>query len=390
MSDESTPLAIDIGSSAVKLVKLEKKDERLVLSRLGAVPLAPGAVRSGFVHDPEEVEQALGELLPAGEGEERKVVVALSGRAAVVRTVLLPAEEDFPVVDALEAEATQVLPYPLDEVRLSHLRIGQIEKRTERLDEYLMIAVRREPLDALLAFLKRVRCEPQVVDVNFLAMESAFELSGMREEGEITALVDIGASETPGERGVRRAHADHQGGSVRGRGVDEIAVGASGDLPRGGGGRQAGEATAADPDALDGVFREEAQKLAYELDGTFRLMWPITPAAEVERVVLSGGGALLEGLPERLAAALDAPVEILTPFRRVEAPEEEFDSDLVESLAPAAAIGAGLAYRVVGGRMKNVRVHLGERSYTIRIGRTRSGKSEESVCVISGEGGRSS
>ncbi|MCE2454004.1 MAG: pilus assembly protein PilM, partial [Nitrospinae bacterium] len=155
-------MAIDIGSSAVKVVKLERKEERLFLSRLGAVSLAPGAVHGGFVHDPEEVERALAELLPAGE-EERKVVVALSGRAAMVRTVLLPAEEDFPVVDAIEAEAMQVLPYPLEEVRLSHLRIGQIEKRTERLDEYLMIAVRREPLDALLAFLKRVRCEPVIV-----------------------------------------------------------------------------------------------------------------------------------------------------------------------------------------------------------------------------------
>ena len=346
MSDDSTPLAIDIGSSAVKLVKLEKKDERLVLSRLGAVPLAPGAVRGGFVHDPEEVEQALGELLPAEE-EERRVAVALSGRAAVVRTVLLPAEEDFPVVDALEAEATQVLPYPLEEVRLSHLRIGQIEKRTERLDEYLMIAVRREPLDALLAFLGRVRCEPLVVDVNFLAMESAFELSGMREEGEITALVDIGASETlvnvVCDEHTLITRAVPFGGEELTRSLSHRLAISREEAEA----VKRGEATAADPDALDGVLREEAQKLAYELDGTFRLMWPITPAPKVERVVLSGGGALLEGLPERLSAALDAPVEILKPFRRVEAPEGEFDSGLVESLAPAAAIGAGLAYRAV-------------------------------------------
>ncbi len=346
MSDESTPLAIDIGSSAVKLVKLEKKDERLVLSRLGAAPLAPGAVRGGFVHDPEEVEQALGELLPAGEGE-RKVVVALSGRAAVVRTVLLPAEEDFPVVDALEAEAMQVLPYPLDEVRLSHLRVGQLERGVERLDEYLMIAVRREPLDALLAFLKRVRYEPVIVDVNFLAMESAFELSGMRAEGEITALVDIGASETlvnvVCDEHTLITRAVPFGGEALTRLLsDRLAVSREEAEAV-----KRGEATAARPDVLEEVLGAEADKLAFELDGTFRLMWPITPAPKVERVVLSGGGALLEGLPECLAATLEAPVEILKPLRHVEAPEGEFDSGLVESLAPAAAIGAGLAYRAV-------------------------------------------
>ena len=56
---------------------------------------------------------------------------------------------------------------------------------------------------------------------------------------------------------------------------------------------------------------------------------------------------MLGGLPERLAEALDAPVEILEPFRHVEAPGEAFDSDLMESLAPIAAIGAGLAYRAL-------------------------------------------
>ena len=347
MSDDSAPLAIDIGSSAVKLVKLEKKEERLVLSRLGAVSLAPGAVQGGFVHDPEEVERALAELLPTGGEEEKKVVVALSGRAAMVRTVLLPAEEDFPVVDALEAEAMQVLPVPLDEVRLSHLQVGQLERGAERLDEYLMIAVKQEPLDALVNFLKRVDYEPVIVDVNFLAMESAFELSGMREEGEITALVDIGASETLvnvvcdehtlmtraipfGGEGLTRLLSNRL---VISREEAEVV--------------KLGKASAANPDALDDVLRLEAQKLAFELDRTFQLMWRITPAPKVERVVLSGGGALLGGLPERLAAALDAPVEILEPFRHVEAPGEAFDSDLMESLAPIAAIGAGLAYRAV-------------------------------------------
>ena len=345
MSDDSTPLAIDIGSSAVKAAKFERVEKRLVLSRLDAVPLAPGTVHGGFVHDPEEVERALAELIPGGG--EKKVAVALSGRAAMVRTVLLPAEEDFPVVDALEAEAMQVLPFPLDEVRLSHLRIGQIERRTERLDEYLMIAVKREPLDALLAFLKRVRCEPVIVDVNFLALDSAFDLSEMGEAGEITALVDIGASETlvnvVCDNHTLITRAVPFGGEELTRLLSNRLVVSRAEAEE----VKLGRKPAADPEALEEVLRLEAQKLAFELDRTFKLMWKITPAPKVERLVLSGGGALLAGLPERLEAALDAPVEILDPFRRVEAPEGEFDLGLVGSLAPAAAIGAGLAYRAM-------------------------------------------
>ncbi len=346
MSDDSMPLAIDIGSSAVKAVKLEMKDERLVLTHLDAVPLAPGAVGGGFVHDPDEVERALSELLPAGE-EGRRVVVALSGRSAMVRTVLLPAEEDFPVVDALEAEAMQVLPFPLEEVRLSHLKIGQMEKRSERVDEYLMIAVKREPLDALLTFLKRVRCEPVIVDVNFLALESAFDLSGMRAEGEITALVDIGASET-----LVSVVCDEHTLITRAVpfGGEELTKSLSNRLALSREEAEAvkrGETSADRTDEVEEVFRVEARKLVSELDRTFKVMWPVVPAPEVERVLLSGGGTLLEGLPECLEEVLDAPVEILDPFRHVETPEEGFDSGLVASLAPVAAIGAGLAYRAL-------------------------------------------
>ena len=348
MSGDSTyPVAIDIGSSAVKLVKLEKRDERLFLSRLGAVSLAPGAVRGGFVRDPEEVKRALEILLPAGEGEEKKVIVALSGKAAMLRTVLLHAEEDFPVIDALEAEAMQVLPVPLDEVRLSHLRIGEFEKHGMRVDEYLMIAVRRKPLEELLDFLKSINYEPVIVDVNLLALESAFELSGMRETGETVALVDVGASETLvtvlrdehilitraiqfGGARVTRALANRL--SIPLKEAEAVKL---------------GKAPSPDPKAVAETIHAEVDKLAFELGRTLRLIWRISPAPHVDRVVLSGGGAFLTGLPARLATALDVPVKILKPFRHVEVPDERFAPHFVESLAPIAAIGAGLAYRAV-------------------------------------------
>ena len=210
-----------------------------------------------------------------------------------------------------------------------------------------MIAVKREPLEALLNFLKRIEYEPAIVDVNFLAMESAFELSGMREEGEITALVDIGASETlvdvVCDEHTLMTRAVPFGGEGLTRSLsDRLAISREEAEAV-----KRGKASAANPDALEEVLHLEAEKLAFELDETFRLMWAVTPAPKVERVVLSGGGAQLQGLPERLKAALGAPVEILDPFRHVEAPEDAFDSGLLESLAPAYAIGAGLAYRAV-------------------------------------------
>lgn len=343
MSPDSTyPLAIDIGSSAVKLVQFGKRGERLFLSRLGAASLSPGAAR-----DAEETARVVEGLVSAEGVEDRRVVVALPGAAAMLKTVLLPSEEDFPVIDALEAEALQVLPVSLDEVRLSHLRIGRLERPGGSVDEHLMIAVRRKPLAKLLELLGDMDYEPVIVDVNLLALEGALELSGMRREGETIALVDIGASETL-VNVARDAHtlitrAIPSGGA---RVTKSLAnrLGVSREEAEA---IKLGDASPSDPRLVADVIEEEMEELALELERTFRPMWRISSGRRVDRTLLSGGGASLRGLPTHLAARLDLPVGVLDPFRRVEAPADRFEPHFMESLAPAAAVGAGLAYRAV-------------------------------------------
>jgi tetratricopeptide (TPR) repeat protein len=56
---KSYPLAIDIGSYAVKLVQLLPTKSGLSLGRLGMASLSPGAFEDGEVHEHEEVMRAL-------------------------------------------------------------------------------------------------------------------------------------------------------------------------------------------------------------------------------------------------------------------------------------------------------------------------------------------
>ncbi len=343
--DSTYPPAIDVGSSCVKLVQLGRGRAGFFLSRLGMSPVAPGAVQGGCVRDGEEVARAVLRVLSNGEGKEKKVVVALPGRAAMLKTVLLPQEEGFPVRDAMEAEALQVLPVPLDEVRLSHLRIGPLQENGKTMDEYLMIAVRRKPFRKLLDVFRSMDWKPVVVDVNLLALEGAFFLSEMNQKGETVALVDVGASETL-VNVVRDAHTlIARAIPFGGMGVTE-AIARRLEVSR----EEAeaiklGRASPPNPRAVADAIREEAENLARELRQTFRLIWGMPPWRHIGRVILSGGGASLEDLPSHLDTMLDLPVDILDPFRRVEVPEGRFEPHFVASLSPVAAIGAGLAYR---------------------------------------------
>lgn len=339
------PPAVDVGSSCVKLVQLGRGRAGFFLSRLGMSPVAPGAVQGGCVRDAEEVARAVSQVLSGGEGDERRVVVGLPGRAAILKTVLLPSEEGFPVREAVEAEAAQVLPVPVDEVRLSHLRVGSVQENGKTMDEYLMIAARRKPLRKLLDVFRSMNCEPVVVDANLLAMEHAFALSKMAHKGETVALVDVGASETL-VHVVRDAHSlMARAIPFGGMGVTEAIAHRLGVSREEAEAVKLGRVAPPDPRAAADAVREEAESLARELRATFRLIWGMAPWRHIGRIILSGGGASLEDLPSHLDAMLDLPVDILDPFRCVEVPEGRFAPHFVDSMSSVAAIGAGLAYR---------------------------------------------
>ena len=343
------PLAVDIGSYAIKLVQFEHKKKKLALKRLGMASLAPGAVAEGAVRDPEEVMRAFEELVAAEKAKEREVVVALSGSAAVVRPVRVPADPSLPVAEALEAEAAQLLPFPVEEARLSHARMGRVQVDGGSMDEFLLVAVRRKPLAELVDLFRHLQYEPKIVDVALLALESALEMSGLGEAGGTIALVDVGAGQTlvnilKGERTLLTRVIPRGGASVTAALAKSLKV-----SPAEAEAIKLGAKPAPSPRAAAEAVRGEAERLALELGRTFQLLGESLPGERIGRLALCGGGVHLEGLPAFLATALDIPAEIIQPFRNLQVAAEAFDAQYVETLGPAAAVAAGLAYRAAEG-----------------------------------------
>ena len=190
------PIALDIGSYAVKLVQFERKKKGLSLSRLGMASLASGAVVDGTVRDHEDVMRAVDELIAAERAKMKEVVVSVSGPAAVVNTLLVPTMKGASLDEAVDAEAVQTLPFPLEEARITRRRLGKITVYGQAMEEFLIVAVQREALEEMVELLRHLKLEPKIVDVNLLAMGNAHLHAGGKWEEGVTALVDIGASST--------------------------------------------------------------------------------------------------------------------------------------------------------------------------------------------------
>ncbi len=344
---KSFPLAIDVGSYAVKLVQLVPTKSGLALERLGMASLSPGAMADGEVREHEEVMRALEELVAAEKVKEKRVAVGISGSAAIVRTIQIPRLKGRALEEAVQIEADQNLPFSVDDALLKRRRLRKVEVDGNMMDEYLLVAVRKSLLDDMVDLLRHLKFEPRIVDVNLLAMESAFEMSGKARNRDPAALVDIGASETlvhilRGGQTLLTRNIPLGGASVTQAIQDRLGV-----TRLEAEGIKLGSKTSSSPRAVAEAIRSEVERLARELGRTFQMVSKVFPDDKLSRMVLSGGGVHLEGLPAYLAASLDLPVEIAQPFRKVEVSSDTFDPDYVENLAPIATVGAGLAYQAV-------------------------------------------
>ena len=83
---------LDIGSSAIKLVKLHRSKDGISLHKAGSVPTPPESVKGGVIVDPLAVAKGIRSLLEALQVDASSVVAGIAGPTVVVREVPLPGE----------------------------------------------------------------------------------------------------------------------------------------------------------------------------------------------------------------------------------------------------------------------------------------------------------
>ncbi|MFQ5692653.1 MAG: type IV pilus assembly protein PilM [Nitrospinota bacterium] len=340
-------VGLDIGDHAIKLIQLRWENDGFSLEKLGTVALEDGVMRAGGIADESALVQAIRGLLEKEEVTQRKVAVALAGNNVALRTVWVP-KTDRKEMEALIAwEGEQYLPFPVEESTLDYNIQGETEEDGETWSQVLLAAARRSFVDQYREVLEQAGLQPVVMDCAPLALENGFESSGILEEEEGLALLDIGSQVTCVHllggglslftRFVDLGGDDYTRAVAEGLDVDfakaeEIKCGRDPDHP---------------VDSLSGVLDPVTDRLASitrRIFSTYDAEWPDLP---IRGVVLSGGGGQLLGLESQLAKVLGLPVEVANPFARVSFSDEDFDPDFVAAMAPLSAVAMGLGIRSI-------------------------------------------
>ncbi|MGF6099019.1 type IV pilus biogenesis protein PilM [Pseudomonas sp. 18175] len=168
-----TLLGVDINDTAIRLVELGHSAHGYTIQSYTSQVLPAHAVVDGALLDLESVGRTLHAALPRLETRLRNAAVAVAGPSVITRVIEMAAGlSDDEMAWAIQAEAEQYIPYPLDEVAIDY----QVQRRSTQDParvEVLLAACLKEHVESREAVLALAGLVPKVVDVEAFALARA-------------------------------------------------------------------------------------------------------------------------------------------------------------------------------------------------------------------------
>jgi type IV pilus assembly protein PilM len=345
-------LGLDIGSSSVRAAEVSAKTDPPTMERFASVALPRGAVSGGEVVDPGVVAAAVKELVAKGRFAVKRTAIGIANQKVVVRQIDMPAMEEDELRGALQFQAQEYIPIPIEDAILDFQILDETANESgERVLKVLLVAAQRDMVNGFVSVAQEAGLDPAVVDLSpFAAMRALASSTPLLGSRESEAIIDIGAGVTNivvHEQGKPRfvrilpmGGVDVTDALVAGLGIDEIE--ADGVKARIGLSPEGGPVSA---EGAAKLIEQRAAAFIDEVRGSIDYYLTQEGAARIATVILTGGGSRLPGLHERLAAALHLPIEEGQPLAGVRLGKISQTPDELAQLSAVCAVSIGLAMR---------------------------------------------
>ena len=338
-------VGLDIGTSSVKAVQLQRSGKRCRLVALGIAPLHPDTIVDGLIMDADTVTNAIRQIFAENKIGLKDVAVSVSGHSVIVKKIAVPQMKPDELREGIAWEAEQHIPYSIEDVNLDFQILGSGDNGKEEMD-VLLVAVKKDIVNQYLAVISAAGLRAAVVDVDAFAVENAFEMSEQVRPDEVVALVNIGAAITT-INVIRRGCSEFTRDSALAgnRYTESLQKGLGLSYEQAETVKMGGTVQGHDVAEARPVFEMVNGELAGEIRRSCEFYRSSMQDDAIDRVVLSGGCARLPDLPSYLSHALELPVEIANPLREITADPKRFDPEYLAFIAPQMAVGVGLALR---------------------------------------------
>nr|WP_211162977.1 pilus assembly protein PilM [Aromatoleum diolicum] len=340
-------VGLDISSSSVKMVELSEGEKGAYrIERYAIESLPRDAVVDGNIASLDGVSEAIVRALRRMGGGIKQAAVALPASAVITKKMILPGGlRDQEMELQVESEASQYIPFALDEVNLDFQVVGPSPGNPDEV-EVLIAASRKEKVEDRVAVVESAGLKAVVMDVESFAAEAAFELVARQLPGDgankIVAVIDVGANvmNVSVLRNGQQLYAREQafGGSQLTQEISrqygmsmedaEVAKRAGG-LPE---------------DYERDLMRPFMDSLALEVSRALQFFFTSTQYNQVDHIVLAGGCAVMPGLSDVVGGRTQVATIVANPFAGMALSSRVRPKNLLAD-APSLMVACGLALR---------------------------------------------
>ena len=345
-------VGLDIGSSSIKIIQLREDRKGVQLQAFDMAVLPPEAVVDGALMNFTAIVDRIRELVSANRIRNKDVAVSISGHSVIIKKISLPEMTPEELDESIQWEAEQYIPFDIKDVNVDvqilNPRAGQGQM------DVLLVAAKKDVIHDYTSVVAEAGLRTTVMDVDTFSIQNMYELNYGFPPNETVALINVGAS------------------------VVNINVIANGlttftrDISMGGGlltaelqkqlnvSHEEAEhyKTAGEGNITNTTIAREVKRLAErvsltlvtEIQRSLDFYAATTINADIGRIFLSGGSAQIPQLVRALERNLEVPVELANPFKNINVDPRKFDVDLLQRMAPVAAVAVGLGLRRSGDK----------------------------------------
>ena len=339
----SNAVGVDIGTRTIAVAEVKSARGGEVVTNFGGVELPQDAVREGEILDVPAVASALRELLSSAKVGSKRVWLGVANQRVVVRQVDLPWLEEKELRQSLQYQVQEFIPIPVEDAELDvHIVDEFTTDEGERMQRLLLVAAHREMVASHVEAVTQAGLKPVGVDLNPFSVLRAMGDDRQFDQGS-QVLIDVGAGVT---NIVVHAHRVPSFVRILVLGGDDITRALSAGLtlsPEDAEATKRQTVVGNEADTAGRIVTEQADAFIDEVRSSLDYYQAQTGSTQLSGVVLTGGGAALPGLSERLSQTLRLPVEVGNPFARYTAKNTVYGEDDLARVGPSLATAIGLA-----------------------------------------------
>lgn len=342
---------LDIGKSGIKIALISKNSEkRIVLNNLAFHDFPLHNLE--HIDNPTVIQTMRNAVSKLGlETDKIKAVVNVYGTEPIIKFITLPYMSEEELNKTIRLQAQRFITHDLDKMYIDYAVMNVVEEKGAKKIILVLAGVMKEAILNQLEILKEVNIEPVSIEVDFLAQFHLARYRGIFLPNEVVCIIDIGLNSAiiqVIDNGVPCFVREciNIGSFEINKAIKEALKVSMEEIEK-----IKREISLKSLDTenkeVNSIIKKVIGDTVTEIRRSLDYYYDIAPQKTVERILLTGGGALLNGLDEYIKRQLGIKVDKFDPLKDIEFSEKIRDKGYLVNNSLRFTTAMGLAWEAI-------------------------------------------